>query len=294
MARLPDVPKEGFYIYTSPQGWSQYYLDGIKLLSVSKVKEAIGTGEGLQWWAANMERGAMLRAARAAYAGAVREAREAVTRGGTIEAMPDDIAWVTRLENALPRELAYESYRDEQADIGKEVHALLEEWYRRTLAGEARTHMADNLSPDLPNREAVRNAFRAAMTFIEEREITPLAAERPVYSRELGVGGRLDKVVLVRGYPAVLDWKATKSVHYTARVTTAAYRMLYNDCPEKLVGVPRIDRALIVQLPKIAGAPVLLHPMDPGDCDDLNDVFRHAAHVRRALDREGIFDRARR
>jgi len=283
----PRVPATGFFVYNAPQGWSQYYLNGKKLLSVSKVKEAIGTGDGLQRWAASMERAFVLAKASAVYERVLIDALDSVKHGGTLAALPIAQSFAAEVANALGREFAYDTYRDEQADIGKAVHAELEEWYNARLADVA---WELNVREDVPNRDAVTQATRAALDFMEKENVVPLAAERPVYSERLGVGGRLDKIVLVRGLPAILDWKATKSVHYTAKVTTAAYRLLYNECPEKLIGVPRLDRALIVQLPKVAGALVQLHAIGREECDSLNDVFEHAVVVRRGLDAADVFD----
>jgi hypothetical protein len=289
VSRAPVVPKKGFYIYDAPQGWSQYYLDGEKLLSVSKVKEAVGTGDGLQRWAASMERESLVKAAEVVYGKLRDELLVGAKLGATLNALPAAEAFVAVLRGLLPREMAYETYRDEQADIGREVHSLLEGWFAACLAGGPKA-----FEPPAGVTAPALTAFTAALTFLLREDVIPLASERPVYSPAIRVGGRLDKIALVRGRPAVIDWKSTKTIRYTDKFTTAAYRMLYNDCPEKLAGVPQIDVALVVKLPKVEGAQVELHAIGEDECDDLNRTFCHAAQLRRALDANDVFDWRRR
>jgi len=281
-------PPTGFFVYTHPSlGWSQYYLDGEKLKSVSKVKEAVGTGDGLQRWAAKEERIMVLDRARVLYGEVFNELRAAVERGASIDALPNDIVFAAKLEAALGRQFSYETIRDTAADIGHEVHAWLEYWFRHRLFMAARGPMP--LEPQELSQPA-KLAFDAALHFMENEDVVPLAAERPVYSRKIKTGGRLDHIALVRGRACVIDWKVTKRVGYTQKLTTAAYRMLYNDCPEKLAGLERIDTALVIQLPKIEGQTINLFPMDERECDELNETFRHAAVVRDSLDKNGVFD----
>lgn len=138
---------------------------------------------------------------------------------------------------------AHKLRKKEAADIGTQAHNWLEQYWRSKLFPESFKAW------ELPKDERVRNCVQAALKWIDEHKIEPILIEKPVYSRQYRVSGRLDKLALVDGRLAVVDWKSSKGLWPEYQFQTAAYTKFFEEeDPET-----RCDDRWLVQLGKETG-----------------------------------------
>lgn len=109
------------------------------------------------------------------------------------------------------------------ADIGTQAHNWLEQYWRSKLFPELFK------VGDLPEDARVRNCVQAALKWIADHKIEPILIEKPVYSRKYRVSGRMDKLALVDGRLAVVDWKSSKGLWPEYILQTAAYTKFYEE-----------------------------------------------------------------
>jgi hypothetical protein len=129
---------------------------------------------------------------------------------------------------------AHKFVKQEAADIGNGAHHWLEDyWLQKMKAAESGEDFA---VPPLPEHPQVRNCVEAAIKWIEEHDIKPLIIEKPLYSRVHQVAGRMDKLALVDGRLAVVDWKSSTGLWPEYILQTAAYASIYmEEFPEKQI-----------------------------------------------------------
>jgi hypothetical protein len=135
---------------------------------------------------------------------------------------------------------AHQQVKQEAADIGTEAHHWLETYWRQKQ--NAAVLGTEFIEPLRPNHLLVANCVNAATKWIDEHHIQPLIIEKPVYSRQHQVAGRLDKLAIVDGRLAVVDWKSSTGIWAEYVLQTAAYAAIYmEEFPEQKV----LDRWLV-------------------------------------------------
>jgi hypothetical protein len=131
----------------------------------------------------------------------------------------------------------------EAADIGTAAHEWLESYWKAKMQG------LGELIPPMPEQTEVRNCCEAAIKWIEENDIKPLIIEKPLYSRVYKVAGRMDKLAIVNGRLAVVDWKSSTGLWPEYMLQTAAYASIYmEEFPDQ-----RIEDRWLVKLGKYDG-----------------------------------------
>lgn len=136
--------------------------------------------------------------------------------------------------------------RDKGADVGTQVHALIEQM-NRDLIDERTISMAMMDDPQ------VEKAWYGFTEWFQNNEPTPLAAEEPVYSEKFRYAGCLDAIYRWKGKNWLVDVKTTnasrmapKGVYPEMFWQTAAYALAY----EEQGGPYKIDGLMILSVKK--------------------------------------------
>jgi hypothetical protein len=167
---------------------------------------------------------------------AISHLRSRLYDGG--EFSPEDLD--TYLDEA---KYAHRYVKEEAASIGTQAHNWLEGYWKAKMDG-----LGDTIPP-LPERLEVRNCCEAAIKWIEENDIIPLIIEKPLYSRVHRVAGRMDKLAMVNGRLAVVDWKSSTGLWPEYMLQTAAYAAMYmEEFPET-----KIEDRWLIKLGKYDG-----------------------------------------
>jgi hypothetical protein len=111
---------------------------------------------------------------------------------------------------------AHREVKQEAADIGTMAHQWLEQYFR---VGP----------PPMPEHPAVLNCVNAALAWLAEHHVEPVANERRIYSRKYKFSGTADMIAKVDGVLTLLDWKSSKSCYPEFRLQTAAYVAAYEE-----------------------------------------------------------------
>lgn len=160
--------------------------------------------------------------------------------------------YVDRLSAMAKLEFEHERLANEAADVGKQVHALIEHAVREQL-GQA------SLAPEATDE--------ALFIFAGWREwaagvgLEPLMAEGRLFHAALVYCGTFDLLALVDGVPTILDWKPQPKLYDERRLQLAAYRraLTYAGWPDlqgAIVCLPR-DGGEINMVPACAPGPEL-------------------------------------
>ena len=126
-------------------------------------------------------------------------------------------------------------FRDEAADIGTEVHRLIENWLRL------------GVEPDMNGRdERVINGWTAFREWWAASGFTPIRTEFAVASLDLGCGGTVDCLALDPEFRRVLvDFKTSKSIYESHEIQAVTYARCVED-----MGEEPVDRVVIGQFGK--------------------------------------------
>jgi hypothetical protein len=200
-----------------------YDLDGQKFPSVTTILSAIGK-PALIAWSANIERDLVLKVSGEVYADSPAEKMSTA-------------AWITTVTNRLGKEKAHKKELEKAADIGSQVHALVE-W---TLKAE----MMQEAGPSPKISDKAMWAFSSWQKWRKEVNLKPLFVEVPVWSMAHGYAGTMDLLAEVNGVMTVLDWKSGKAIYPEAFLQNAAYRHATRE-----MGHADPKAGLIVRLPK--------------------------------------------
>ena len=137
-----------------------------------------------------------------------------------------------------------DAQRDAAADLGTEIHALIEQDLRRRIGQDA---------PDPAVSDRAIDLWFPWKKWADEVELDPVAMEFPVYDVASNLAGTVDCLAYVRGRLTLLDWKS-KKVYYEAHLQNVAYRMLATkmglfhpagfdypgmDCEGMMVSIPK-------------------------------------------------------
>ena len=208
-----------------------YQIDGVGLLpSVTTILKVISKGEALNNWIAKVEREMVIKVSGDLYediAGTAKMSRA---------------AWALTMNNRLGKERAMSREIAKAAEIGSQVHALIEWTMKAELMHDA------GPSPRISDK--AQWAFMAWEDWRKSVNLKPLYVEQVVYSTQYGYAGTLDLLAEVDGVLTVIDWKTGKAVYAEAHLQNAAYRQAIRE-----MGHGDPQAGLIVRLPKVERDP---------------------------------------
>lgn len=164
----------------------RYTVAGRPVPSVTSITDSFGKGEALIQWACNTV-GQSARARLAAGAG----------MGGI--------------------EHTWRFVRDEAAEHGTEVHALIEAHLRRMLGEEGHAFEGEP-SP------AALDGYRRWCDWLATVELVPLAVEGRIYSPTHDFAGTFDLLAYLNGRLTLLDWKTCSGCWPGHKLQSYAYR----------------------------------------------------------------------
>lgn len=132
-----------------------------------------------------------------------------------------------------------DTYRDELADTGTQVH----EWIRQHLLGVE----PDNPELDDEHLGMAVTAFSRWLEWLEVNPLEPVFGERPFVSERWGIGGTPDLAARHPRGLVLCDWKTSKSIYdeHLHQVSTYAELLEEN-------GV-HVERAVVVQVGRTEG-----------------------------------------
>ena len=175
------------------------------------------------------------------------------------ELLAAEVAYIDLLAQIAKEEYEHDRIANAAADVGQQVHALIEHEMRKQLGqptGE----------PEVG--DAALFAFAGFKEWQEKVKLQPLMAEGRVYHAAAGFCGTVDALCLMDGEPMVLDWKPTPSLWAERRLQSAAYRKALTS-----LGWPEM-RGAIVCLPRDGGEIAMLETEKPGpELDDCFEAF---------------------
>jgi PD-(D/E)XK nuclease superfamily len=195
--------------------------------SVTSILSVIAK-PALVGWAGKVERDA-----------AVLAALELLTRPG----LPlDRQGFFSAFEAQVRITKAAQRAKEEAADIGKQLHALVEADLKAELGLSPAVNV--NALPD-----AVETSFLHWLEWRRQHHVKPLVMEQVVYSRTHRYAGTLDLVAEVDGARTVVDLKTSRAIYGEMPVQIAAYRAAWAE-----MGHPT-DQGLVLRLPKTVTDP---------------------------------------
>lgn len=109
-------------------------------------------------------------------------------------------AW---FEEALGKEREHERLSREATDLGKQLHALIENWLKAKM--ERLDMVVVNAS------DQARALFGSWLQWAEDASLEPIAVEQRLYSVQHRFVGTCDLMALVNGEPKIFDWKSKSS-----------------------------------------------------------------------------------
>jgi hypothetical protein len=212
--------------------------DGTKAVydSVTAILSVVGKPALIQW-AANQERELVLEAAANLY--------EDLPVAGKKMQRP---AYLTTLQQRLGKARAHQRELAKAAEIGSQVHALIE-WNLRTGRGEV-------AGPEPRIQDKALWAFMAFEDWRKSVDLEPLAIEQTVWSSTYAYAGTLDLYaqLTLPGYGrvrAVIDWKTGKAIYDEALLQIAAYEYALSEMGHLELPVVGV----ILRLPKVETDP---------------------------------------
>lgn len=114
--------------------------------------------------------------------------------------------------------IQHELYKEQAADIGKEIHSWCEFYIRHKLKQKGFEKMPD--IPDFPEAVTGVNSFLA---WVDEHKVKWLSTERPIYSMRYDYSGVMDFEAIIDGAHCMGDFKSSNGLYNTVRTQTAAY-----------------------------------------------------------------------
>ena len=125
--------------------------------------------------------------------------------------------------------------KQEAADIGTQIHALVEKW----IKGE---------EFEIPEDDRVRNGFDAFLKFQKEHRAKWIDSEKIVYSPTHNYAGILDAVGEIDGKLVLVDFKSSNGLYPEYSFQAAGYQIAYEEMTGK-----KIDHRLIIRFGKDDG-----------------------------------------
>lgn len=180
---------------------------------------------------------------------------------GTARAAFDNQPWenesqeeyVSRLATLAKEQFEHERIADQAADVGKQVHALIEHAIKADLGQPVET-------PEVSDEALF--VFAGWKEWAEKVRLKPLMAEGRIYHPGHNFCGSFDLLCLVNGHPTLCDWKPTPTLYDERRLQLAAYRYALT-----ALGWPEMEGA-IVCLPRDGGEIEMVYADPPGPALD--------------------------
>lgn len=163
----------------------RYTMGGRPVPSVTTITEAFAKGDGLIQWACNT---------------VGRSARARLAAGAGLSGI----------------EHTWRFVRDEAAEHGTEVHALIEAHLRR-LMGEA-------VELESEPSEGALDGYQRWCDWYATVDLVPLAIEGRVYSATHGYAGTFDLLAYLNGVLTLIDWKTCADCWPAHKLQSYAYR----------------------------------------------------------------------
>ena len=151
-------------------------------------------------------------------------------------------AYVTTLQTRIGKEKAHQRAVAQAADIGTQVHALIE-WNLHRSLGQA-------VGPSPRVVDDAQWAFLAFEDWAASVSLKPLLIEQQVFSRTHRFAGTMDLLAEVNGVPTLVDVKTGKAVYREAHLQNVAYQVALDEMGH---GAPAAG--CIVRLPKVQTDP---------------------------------------
>lgn len=131
-------------------------------------------------------------------------------------------------------EYAHKATLDRAGRKGKDAHDWIEA-YLNARAGRC-------AFPAPPADEKVRASCSRARQWISEVDLKPVAIEQILYSRSQRFIGTTDiSAFVIKGSPAIVDWKTSRTLHASYELQLAAYAFMWTEMSGQIVD----DRWLI-------------------------------------------------
>lgn len=242
------------HVYTLPDG-TEFHGITSKLKVINKA--------ALIDWAAKQERTLVTTASVELY--------ERIRNGMRTETIQEWLGradYLMQLEQEIGKERAHQRIKQQEGDIGKQAHKLIEYQLRKALRQKV------GKEPQVSDK-----AMLAAMAFEEwarDVNLKPLHMEQMVYSRRLKTAGTTDLVAYVRGELAVVDLKRTKAVYAEMFLQVVFYQLALAH-----MGHGRARKGIIIRVPKDLDDPVFsngshlaIEPVDVPPVEDLWPTLR--------------------
>lgn len=168
------------------------------------------------------------------------------------ELLAAEVTYIERLKDLAAEEYEHDRLADAAADVGKQVHALIEH--------AVKTQLGEPCEEPTATDDALYR-FADWRGWAEKVGLEPLMAEGRVYHAGHDYCGTFDLLALVEGRPTILDWKPTPELWEERRLQSAAYRyallsMGWPDLQGAIVCLPR-DGGEISMVPACAPGPEL-------------------------------------
>ena len=162
--------------------------------------------------------------------------------------------YVRRLVKLSAADFEHQRIADAAADLGNQVHGLVEHAIKTMLGQEVDVPVAS---------DEAHFVFAGWPEWALEVGFAPLCTEARVINREAGYCGTFDALAVVNGRLIVVDWKPKDTIYPERRLQLTAYARALQS-----MGWPDMDRA-VVALPRDGGS-IRLVPLD----DDPADTFK--------------------
>lgn len=119
--------------------------------------------------------------------------------------------------------------KKEAADIGTEIHSLVEKWIKQEEI-------------DVPEDVRIRNGLDAFLKFQQEHKAKWIDSEKIIYSPTHDYAGILDAVAEIAGDLVLVDFKSSNGIYPEMSFQTAAYQMAYEEMTGKQIKYRLIAR----------------------------------------------------
>ena len=246
--------------HTVDQGYGrtsrQYQTpDGERYDSVTSILSVVGK-PALINWAANTERALVIEAASNLW--------EDIPINGK---KMSRTAYVATLTERIGKQKAHQKELAKAADIGSQVHALIE-WNLRRELGQI-------VGPEPTVQDKAAWAFMSYEDWRKATKLVPVAIEQVVWSTQHRYAGTMDLFadVLIEPYGSchvVLDWKTGKGIYPEALLQNAAYVQALIEMGHATTLV----HGAVVRLPKVETDPEFeVRIITPEEQVELFNVF---------------------
>ena len=150
--------------------------------------------------------------------------------------------YVATLDARIGKVRAHTKLLAKAAEIGSQVHALVE-WNLRRMLGQ-------KVGPEPKIDDKAMWAFMAFEDWSKSVSFKPLLIEQTVFSLTHKYAGTMDLLAEVNGILTLVDWKSGKAVYGEAHLQNVAYQVALAE-----MGHQKAQAGLILRLPKVETDP---------------------------------------